>query len=123
RVPDNWTVFDNSALAHELGHVVQRIELENDAVVADCSWGEPKGLSSHAWDSTEWQGCASQEGWADFVAAATFFTRRAAAPVAFGHSVETGACSGFGAWSESNYARMFWDVYDTRNEANDAGTM
>lgn len=111
---DNWVVFNNSTLAHEFGHVVHEIEFEQDGPWADCTWGG----DGHSWDSIEWQGCAAQEGFANFVAAATFFYPWAAAPTAYGFDIETG-CSGTNQWSESNTARMFWDLYDSHNETYD----
>jgi len=111
---DNWVVFENSTLAHEFGHVIHQIEFEQDGTWADCSWGG----DTHSWDSIEWQGCAATEGFADFVAAATFFYPWAAAPTSYGNDIENG-CSGTNQWSESNTARLFWDLYDSNNESYD----
>ena len=111
---DNWVVFNNSTLAHEFGHVVHQIEFEQDGTWADCTWAG----AGHTWDGIEWQGCAAQEGFANFVAAATFFYPWAASPTAYGNDIENG-CSGTAQWSESNTARMFWDLYDSRNETYD----
>jgi hypothetical protein len=111
---DNWVVFNNSTLSHEFGHVIQEIEFEQDALWGDCSWNG----NTHSWDSVEWQSCAGTEGWADFVAAATFFYAGATSPTSYGYNIESG-CSGSNQWSESNVARMFWDIYDSANEAGD----
>ena len=35
-------------------------------------------------------------------------------------SIQQPSRSGFAQWSESNSARMFWDVYDTTNDAKSA---
>jgi len=112
---NSWVVFNNSVLAHELGHVVQEIAWEQDAVWGDCSWNG----ATHSWDSTEWQSCASTEGFADFVSAATFFYQAASNPTTYGYNIEAG-CSGNYEWSESNVARMFWDLYDSPNESYDS---
>lgn len=115
---DNWVVFNNSTLAHEFGHVVAEVEFEQDALWGDCSWGG----SGHSWDSTEWQGCAFQEGYANFVAAASFFAPFALSPTSYGYNIEAG-CSGNNEWSESNVARMMWDIYDSRSDGLDGVQM
>ena len=111
---DNWVVFNNSTLAHEFGHVVNAIQFEQDGTWANCSWGG----NWHSWDSIEWQSCAAEEGFANFVAAATFFYPWAANPTSYGNDIENG-CSGVDQWSESNVARMYWDLYDSNNETWD----
>jgi hypothetical protein len=115
---DNWVVFNNSTLAHEFGHVVHQIEFEQDGTWGDCTWAG----DGHSWDSVEWEGCASQEGFANFVAAATFFYPWAASPTAYGFDIETG-CSGSNQWSESNHARLYWDLYDSNNETYDGASL
>ena len=117
QMADNWVVFNNSTLAHELGHVAHLVAFDYDWLGADCSWMG----NGHSWDGTEWQSCAFTEGFADFVAAATFFTQGASNPASYGNDIENG-CSGNGPWTESNVARFFWDVYDSRNESGDVTT-
>ncbi len=115
---DNWVVFNNSTLAHELGHIAHLIAFDYDWLGSDCSLNG----DGHSWNSVEWESCAFSEGFADFVAAATFFYPGAASPRSYDHDIEIG-CSGARHQSESNVARYFWDMYDSRNESGDAVTL
>ncbi len=87
----------NHRVAHELGHTYQkRAVFGGGGVLSQSSW-----CSGHTWNNTRiddgdkfddvdpgpkgnrdgWsEGCAASEGWADFFAAATYFTKSAADP-------------------------------------------
>ncbi|MBI2570586.1 MAG: hypothetical protein HYV63_26590 [Candidatus Schekmanbacteria bacterium] len=105
QMPDSNFAYNASTLAHELGHVIHLIAWETDTWYYTCKGG-------HSWDSSETETCAFMEGWANFVAAVTYYGPAAAGPQAYGNDVEGGTCSGADELSESNVSRYFWDLYD-----------
>ncbi|MBI2565745.1 MAG: hypothetical protein HYV63_01760 [Candidatus Schekmanbacteria bacterium] len=110
-MPDSGYAFNNSTMAHELGHVVNMLAWERDSLDYSC-------IGGHSWNSAETESCAFGEGWANFVAAATFFYPSAKKPTSYGYDIEGETCTGDAEKTESNVARYFWDVYDSTHDAS-----
>ena len=121
------TAVDNRALmgqstAHELGHVLQQQMFHQDFLTDDCSLGG----STHSIPGSEYESCATTEGWADYVAAVSFWdpANAASAPARFGFDYVTATpssavCSSNAA-IEGMVARAFWDLDDSTSEAGAA---
>jgi hypothetical protein len=106
--------FQPWALGHELGHVLH------------ARWmayrGGMNGGGPVSWVTGTAQKAQVGEGWADFVATATWFSRDALKPVASGWLMEDRAAAARGCQlgtsvGELNAAQFFWDLYDAANEA------
>lgn len=63
----------NHQIAHEMGHLIQRRSI-NAALGGGCTWN---------WNSSETEKCATNEGWADFTAGATYYERWATTPLVY----------------------------------------
>lgn len=121
------TAVDNRALmaqstAHELGHVLQMQMFGQDFLTNDCSLG----TSGHSIQGSEYESCATAEGWADYVAAVSFWdpANASAAPARFGFNYATAtpysATCSTNAGIEGQVAKAFWDLDDSTSEAGAA---
>jgi hypothetical protein len=105
--------------AHELGHLLQMQMFEQDDLINDCSLGG----SGHSISGTEFESCATTEGWAGYVAAVSFWdpANALAAPSRMGFDYVDAApadatCSNNAA-IEGMVTRSFWDLDDGTSEA------
>lgn len=106
--------------AHELGHLLHFVELGRDSLSFDYSLGGP------TWSRTqpEFESAAVMEGWADFVAVASWWDdsntgslpRVSGLQVESGTPVDTSACSNNSGLA-LQVTKGFWDVIDANNEA------
>jgi hypothetical protein len=106
-------------VAHELGHVVQMQEFNQDNLRDDCS----RNGDGHSLSSIEHESCATTEGWANFVGVVSWYepNNTATQPMGWGRNFETAAlrhasCSD-NAHSTYQVAKAFWDFDDWNNEA------
>ncbi len=118
---------DNHVVAHEIGHLVHRRQINYSGPLADCP--------SYDWigSTTNEEKCAVSEGWADFFAGAVYFPESATAPVfrmssrelegdtSQGNSsaLRCADMSGNPEDEEANVARFFWDVFDSTTLGDD----
>jgi hypothetical protein len=116
---DENRAFMSQSCAHELGHVLQAQLFEQDDLVNNC------GLNGggHSITGQEYQSCATTEGFADYVAAASMWNPdvNTSSPARFGFNYETAApqsnvCAS-NAGIEGQVARALWDLDDANNEA------
>ena len=114
----------NHAVAHEIGHVLMRRALDKcGGYLADGT----TGCGNHFWTSEEDEKCAVSEGWADFVAAATYWERtsyhawfgnwmqRLERKTTQGNNGSNEQCVSMSYnrhRREGNVARFFWDLWD-----------
>lgn len=110
---------DAYVVAHEVGHVLQFRALNS------CGSNFPSipGCGSHQWDSWENEKCATTEGWANFVAGATWWLdwKSSAYYLGPGYNLEGDVFGSDSCVSEStnphrregNVARYFWDLFDS----------
>lgn len=106
-------------VAHEVGHLVQMQEFNQDWLRDDCS----RNGNGHSLGSLEHESCATTEGWADFVGVVSWYEPNNAgtAPFGWGRNFETATpqfatCSD-NAHNELQVAKAFWDVDDWNNES------
>jgi len=100
---------------HELGHVVQMQEFNQDYLRDVCG-------DSHSLTSSETDSCSTTEGWADYVAVVSWYepNNKNSKPEAFGYKFEAAApydtdCEDNGG-IELQVAKAFWDLDDAKNE-------
>lgn len=132
---DEGAPYEKFVVAHEMGHALMHT-WRGEVPASDCSMGHPGStcgspVGGHTLTSIEMSGCAMTEGFADFVAAATWNDRADAdcfatfphnGPTAF--NCELGGqfpvkymeaeCSLFdlaGRGVELDWMRAFWDYY------------
>ena len=105
-------------VAHEVGHLVQMQEFNQDWLRNDCS----RNGSGHSLTSIEYESCATSEGWADFVGVVSWYNpnNSGTVPFGWGRNFETatpqsGTCSTNGG-IELQVAKAFWDLDDFNNE-------
>jgi hypothetical protein len=103
-------------VAHEVGHVLQMMMFEQDSLVDVCG-------SSHSLTGTEYESCATTEGFAEYVGAISFWdpSDTGSQPSRYGFDFEEAEplepkCSDNSA-IEGMVARSFWDISDRNNEA------
>lgn len=127
---------DNHTVAHEVGHVLMKRALNHcTGTLTDATCG------SYGWDSSGSEKCATAEGWANFVAGATYWEDSSTGPPVYwpftaspsqqlenlttrGNSSSWEDCVSIGSSPETapgNVARFFWDVYDSTT-SNEGGT-
>lgn len=118
-VEDASAALEAGCPPHELGHVIQMQLFEQDDLRNNCNaWGP-----GHSPTSVEYQSCATAEGWADYVAAVSWWNpgNVNSRPVLWGFDFEEATpvfstvCSA-NAWIEGQVARAFWDADDANNE-------
>jgi hypothetical protein len=104
---------------HEVGHLLQKKEFNNtNDLVDDCS----SGGSTHAMDSIEFDSCATQEGWADYVSIVSWWDPNDAdsRPSKQGFDAEEANPEGSScvqaSGMEGQVMRGFWDLDDNNNE-------
>lgn len=105
-------------VAHEVGHLVQMQEFNQDFLRNDCS----RNGNGHSLTSLEHESCATAEGFADFVGVVSWYEPNNAStvPSGWGRNFETGAtqfatCSD-NAHNELQVAKAFWDLDDWNQE-------
>ncbi len=106
-------------VAHEVGHLIQMQEFNQDWLRNDCS----RNGDGHSLTSVEWESCATTEGFADYVAVTSWWNPNNAGsvPMGWGRNFETAtpvnsSCS-TSAHIELQVAKAFWDFDDWNNEA------
>lgn len=105
-------------VAHEVGHLVQMQEFNQDFLRDDCSWNG----NGHNLSSIEHESCATTEGWANFVGVVSWYEPNNAATVPFGWgrnfetaTLEFSSCSD-NAHNTLQVAKSFWDLDDFNDE-------
>ncbi|MCY1023554.1 hypothetical protein [Pyxidicoccus sp. MSG2] len=108
--------------AHELGHVLQMQQFDEDDLASDCSFNG----SGHSLELTEHESCATAEGWAGYVAIASLWDPEnpGSAPSRFGSDfVEAEpiapVCTD-NKGLEAQVVKAFWDLDDSDNELAEA---
>ncbi len=124
----DWVWKDGNNVTHEFGHVLHRHAFDNHIQSRyDYGTGEE---GAHSWTSAEWQEVTLNEGFANFVAAASFYGPAASDPMFFGHHMSVPpngqydpACIATNFPStegpernEGNFARYMWDLFDSVND-------
>jgi len=111
-------ILKGADVAHEVGHLVQMMMFEQDALIDDCSAFGP----GHALTGPEFESCATTEGWADYVAAVSWWdpSNTQSVPFLWGFDFEEEdpivASSCFlNKGIEGMVARAFWDLDDSRS--------
>ncbi len=105
-------------VAHEVGHLVQMQEFNQDFLRDDCS----RGSSGHSLTSLEHESCATTEGFADFAAVVSWYdpNNSGSVPIGWGQDFETAtpvqATCTDNAHTELQVAKGFWDLDDWNNE-------
>jgi hypothetical protein len=116
----------NHRVAHEIGHGLEKRLLTPGPDCVSLTHGTCGG---HSWNSIEDERCATAEGFADFVGAATHFAHNQTSAwysdpawtmegaTTFGNGLNALPCVSNSSASkhkmEGNVARFFWDLYDT----------
>jgi hypothetical protein len=112
---------DGSILAHELGHAIQKQEFDTDDLRNECG-------GSHTLVSVEADSCATAEGFADYVAAVSWYEPNdtATVPFAFGYNLETNTLTNsvcvLNRGIELQAVKAFWDMDDFHNEGGVGGS-
>ncbi len=97
-------------VAHEIGHVLHRRWLGVERNIID------REAEAPGWRKGTAQKNNVTEGWADFVAAATFHDPGDQAAIFDGAGMEPKmTCSGSAQLGEGGPAKFFWDLYDAAN--------
>jgi hypothetical protein len=107
---------------HEMGHVLENELMNLTGVNDDCTY--PDGKFSHNFNSVEYESCATQEGWADYVGFVSWWNPddSAARPSVPALDLEdpnplyANSCTTINQLMEGNVARSFWDLDDAHNE-------
>lgn len=109
---------NGSNVTHEVGHVVQMQEFNQDWLNDDCS----RGGNGHSLTSLEHESCATTEGWANYVALVSWYepNNSGSVPFGWGRDFETATlqfatCSD-NAHNEIQTAKGWWDLDDWNNE-------
>lgn len=104
---------------HELGHVIQMQQFGQDFLRDDCSLGG----GTHWLNIGEYESCATTEGWADYVAAVSWYEPNnvSTVPIVWGFDVEEpipvdSTCADNGG-IELQVAKAFWDLDDWNDES------
>lgn len=118
--------FDEGVrVAHELGHVLQMQQFEQNSLPSNNCWrGEIGQASSNWWmGSVEYYGCATTEGWASYVAGASWWNPEDTGSIPVYHGVDfedatlLGADCAQSSRVPGQVAKAFWDLDDANNEA------
>jgi hypothetical protein len=109
---------DGVLSTHELGHVIQMQEFDQDSLTDDVS----KGGNGWNLDSDEWDSGSTTEGFASYVAVRAWYEPNDFSTVPRGWSLDFEAASPLRSTCADNrgvpvqVARAFWDVDDWNNE-------
>ena len=105
-------------VAHEVGHLVQMQEFNQDWLRDDCS----RNGNGHSLGSIEHESCATTEGWANFAGVVSWYepNNSGTTPLGWGADFEAGTprfntCSS-NAHNTHQVAKAFWDLDDWNNE-------
>lgn len=107
---------------HEIGHCLQMQLFDRDGLMINCE----KSGSGHSPLSDEWESCATAEGWADYVAAVSWWDpdNSGSTPDYDANSLETAAPSQAVCSDNSSrqlqVSRAFWDLDDANNEGGES---
>jgi hypothetical protein len=120
---NNTVALDGTSVAHELGHTLQEQRFGQDALVDDCA----AGGAGWSITGTENDSCAVTEGWATFVAGASWYDPNTtnASPALWGVNFESASWQN--ATCSANRGiplqstKGFWDMADSTNEAGAGG--
>lgn len=105
-------------VAHEVGHVIQMQEFNQDSLRNDCS------QNGGGWNLTsdEFESCATAEGWASFVGVTSWYepNNTGTTPMGWGRDFERATPQGSTCSGNSGIpiqvAKAFWDLDDWNNE-------
>lgn len=119
-IDDDSSVTSGKVAPHELGHVLQMQMFDRNGLRDDCSLNG----AGHSLTSIEYESCATTEGWANYVAAVSWYNpaNSGSVPMGWGYNFETAtpihtsSCSNSGH-TELQVAKAFWDLDDANNEA------
>lgn len=110
---------NGSNVTHEVGHVVQMQEFNQDWLRDDCS----RGGDGHSLTSLEHESCATTEGWGNYIALVSWYepNNAGSVPIGWGRDFETATlqfatCSD-NAHNEIQTGKAWWDLDDWNNEA------
>lgn len=110
---------NGSNVTHEVGHVVQMQEFNQDWLRDDCS----RGGAGHSLTSLEHESCATTEGWGNYIALVSWYepNNAGSVPIGWGRDFETATlqfatCSD-NAHNEIQTGKGWWDLDDWNNEA------
>jgi hypothetical protein len=110
---------DGFNVAHEVGHVVQMQEFDQDDLRNDCS----RSGSGHSLTSLEHESCATTEGFAGYASIVSWWepNNSGTNPATYGQNFEAAtpalaSCTD-SAHTELQVAKGFWDLDDFNNEA------
>ena len=119
---DNGNGNDGDNLTHEMGHVLQMQLFNHDDLTSDCGTNSAHSISS---TTLEHESCATTEGWADYVAAVSWWdpNNLDSDPYVSGESIEnpTGGPVNFMPCADEGHtelavARSFWDLDDVHED-------
>jgi hypothetical protein len=109
---------NGSNVTHEVGHVVQMQEFDQDWLRDDCSLG----TAGHSLTGLEHESCATTEGWGNYIALVSWYEPNNAGtvPMGWGRNFETATlqfvtCSD-NAHNEIQTGKAWWDLDDWNNE-------
>ena len=110
---------NGSNVTHEVGHVIQMQEFDQDWLRDDCS----RGGNGHSLTSLEHESCATTEGWGNYIASVSWYepNNSGTVPISWGRAFETATlqfatCSD-NAHNEIQTGKGWWDLDDWNNEA------
>lgn len=110
---------NGSNVTHEVGHVIQMQEFNQDWLRDDCS----RNGDGHSLTSLEHESCATTEGWANYIALVSWYepNNGGTVPFGWGRDFETAnlqfaTCSD-NAHNEIQTGKGWWDLDDWNNEA------
>jgi hypothetical protein len=114
---------EGDTVTHEMGHVLQMQLFSQNSLVNECG-------GSHSLTSIENESCATTEGFADYVAAVSWYdpNNKFTVPIAFTWDIEEAipffATCSTNASIELQVAKAFWDLDDSNDEKGEgaAGT-
>lgn len=110
---------NGSNVTHEVGHVIQMQEFNQDWLRDDCS----RNGDGHSLTSLEHESCATTEGWANYIALVSWYepNNGGTVPFGWGRNFETAnlqfaTCSD-NAHNEIQTGKGWWDLDDWNDEA------
>jgi hypothetical protein len=127
RVPTDTSTgaLHGDRVTHELGHVFQMREFGQDFLTNDCTRGTSPPVNNWSVASTEFNSCATTEGWASYVAAASWYDSENAGTIPLYANTNLESATMLGGASTcataddfpGQAAKAFWDMDDVNNES------
>ena len=110
---------DGILVGHELGHLIQMQQFQQDDLRNDCS----KGGNGWSLTSDEHESCATQEGFASYIGVVSWYQPHSAATQPFGSSLDFDRAQPDRSTCAANkgiplqVGKAFWDMDDWNNES------